>query len=397
MNIITSEIFNEETQLGRDIASIEEVFGQRDTYVLMVPRGDTATETALSDELHELPQITSMISYVDMAGAEIPLEYLDQDTLSQLMSEDYSRMVLSVDASYEGEETFSLVEKIRGIAGSYYPDAWYLAGEGVSTCDLMDTVTADMVKVNLTAIAAVFIVLLLTMKSVALPVILVLSIEAAIWMNLSCPHFMDQTKINVVNIFDGNTEGKMIDYGKYLDVRNMTTTDRIDYSGDTITILSSAEKLYYEGKLESTIMPWDIQIRYFLDGKEYPAEEIAGKSGEVKITIRITQHTKYQGNFYDNYALQASLSFDTDQYKKIVAPDATVANVGRNKQLTYTILPGKGADIEMTAEVSGFEMDGISINGIPLNLNVEVDVDDEGLMEQVTELKCQGCLPQSVH
>ena len=35
---------------------------------MLVPRGDTATETALSDELHEIPQITSIISYVDMAG-----------------------------------------------------------------------------------------------------------------------------------------------------------------------------------------------------------------------------------------------------------------------------------------------------------------------------------------
>ncbi len=191
-------------------------------------------------------------------------------------------------------------------------------------------------------------------------------------------------EINVVNIFGGNTEGVIVDYGKYLDVRNMTTTDTIDFSGDAIKIHSSAEKLYYEGKLESTLIPWDIQIRYFLDGREYSAEEIAGKSGEIKITVRITQNQKYRGDFYDNYALQASLSFDTDQCKNIVAPDATVANVGSKKQLTYTILPGKGADIEITAEVSEFEMDGISINGIPLNLNIEVD--DEELMEQVTEL-----------
>ena len=156
----------------------------------------------------------------------------------------------------------------------------------------------------------------------------------------------------------------------------------IDYSDDTIKINSSAEKLYYEGRLESTLMPWDIQIHYFLDGKEYSAEEIACKSGEMKITICIVQNQQYRGDFYDNYALQASLSLDTDKCKKIVAPDAAVANVGSNKQLTYTILPGKGADIEITAEVYEFEMDGISINGIPLNLNIEVD--DEELMEQVT-------------
>ena len=67
-------------------------------------------------------------------------------------------------------------------------------------------------------------------------------------------------EINAVNIFGGNTEGLIIDYGKYLDVRNMTTTDTIDLSGDAIKINSSAEKLYYEGKLESTLMPWDIQV-----------------------------------------------------------------------------------------------------------------------------------------
>lgn len=117
---VSTRIFNEQTQLGRDIASIEEVFGQRDTYVLMVPRGDTATETELSNEQHELSEITSIISYVDMAGAELPLEYLDEDTLSQLMSKNYSRMVLSVDAAYEGEDTFSLVETIRNITECYY-------------------------------------------------------------------------------------------------------------------------------------------------------------------------------------------------------------------------------------------------------------------------------------
>ena len=90
--------------------------------------------------------------------------------------------------------------------------------------------------------------------------------EEVIYVNLDNDGLVRE--INAVNIFDGNTEGLIIDYGKYLDVRNMTTTDTIDLSGDAIKINSSAEKLYYEGKLESTLMPWDIQIRYFLDGRE---------------------------------------------------------------------------------------------------------------------------------
>ena len=63
-------------------------------------------------------------------------------------------MILAVNADYEGEKTFELVKTIRGIANEYYPDTYYLAGEGVSTYDLMDTIIADTLKVNFIAIAA---------------------------------------------------------------------------------------------------------------------------------------------------------------------------------------------------------------------------------------------------
>ena len=208
-----SEIFAEGTQYGKDTATIEEVFGQSDTYVLMVPKGDTATETALSEELHTLPEITSIISYVDMAGAEIPNAYLDADTLAQLEGKNYSRMVITADVPYEGENTFALVENIRNIADKYYPDNNYLAGSGVSTYDLKETITADMVLVNLLAIGAVFVVLLITLKSISLPFILVLSIETAIWLNLSVPYFLDKPIYYLAYLIISSVQlGATVDY-----------------------------------------------------------------------------------------------------------------------------------------------------------------------------------------
>ncbi len=185
----SAQMFSPESRYGRDTAAIEDVFGRSDTYVLMVPGRDTAVQAELSADLHGLDHVTSIISYVDMAGAEIPLEYLDENTLALLMSDDYSRMVLSVDVPAEGAETFALVEQVRAAAEKYYPGAYYLAGNGVSTYDLMTTVTSDLAKVNLVAIGAVFLVLLLTMRSLWLPVLLVLCIETAIWLNLSVPYF----------------------------------------------------------------------------------------------------------------------------------------------------------------------------------------------------------------
>lgn len=207
--------------------------------------------------------------------------------------------------------------------------------------------------------------------------------EEVVYVNLN--HDGTVKEINVVNILKPDSTGAIVDYGDYESVRNMTTTDALDYSGDTVKINTDADKLYYEGKLKSTVMPWNVSIHYYMDGKEYSADEIAGMSGQLKMTMKITENKNYEGNFYDAYALQASVTLDTDQCKNIDAPDAAIANVGKNKQLTYTILPGKGADLTITADVTDFEMDDIAVNGIPLSLNI--DIDDDELMDQVIELQ----------
>ena len=162
---------------------------------------------------NDIPQVKSILSYVDTVGAEFPMEYLDEDTLSQLVSENYSRFVITVDADYEGEETFELVENIRNTVNTYYPDSYYLAGSGVSTYDLMDTITADTVKVNLIAIGAVFLVLLLTMKSISLPVILVLAIETAVWINVAIPYFQGNTVFYISYLIISSIQlGATVDY-----------------------------------------------------------------------------------------------------------------------------------------------------------------------------------------
>lgn len=184
-----------------------------------------------------------------------------------------------------------------------------------------------------------------------------------------------------VNIFD---DKNITDYGDYLSVELLNTTDNINQNGDEITFSSSADRVYYKGKMKSTIMPWNISIKYYVDGKEYAPEEVAGKSGKMEIYFKVSKNEAYDGSFYDAYALQASFTLDTEIAKNITASDATLANVGKKKQLTYTILPGEGIDTVITADVTDFEMDAASINGIPLNMNIQVN--DADLMNKVDEL-----------
>lgn len=185
----------------------------------------------------------------------------------------------------------------------------------------------------------------------------------------------------VVNSFAG---GEITDYGAYTSVKTLNVNDPIEQNGDTITISSDAEKVFYQGNLENTPIPWNISLRYNLDGIEYPPEELTGKSGSLKIHLEITKNPDCPGSFFEDYALQATFLMDGERFRDLEAPNATIANVGNQKQISYTVLPGKGIDTTITADVKNFEMGEVSINGIHLNLNVEID--DAELKDKVSQL-----------
>ena len=187
--------------------------------------------------------------------------------------------------------------------------------------------------------------------------------------------------LNVVNIFG---RGSVTDYGDYTDVKMLTTNDPITQNGDEITFTTDAERVYYQGTLENREIPWDISIRYTLDGKDVLPDELGGKSGKLKIYFTVTKNEKCSGTFYEDYALQAAFALNTDTCQNIIAPDATMANVGANKQLSYVILPGQGIDTTITADVADFAMDAVTINAVKMNLNITIDTD--GLKAQVGEI-----------
>lgn len=189
-------------------------------------------------------------------------------------------------------------------------------------------------------------------------------------------------EIYAVNIFGS---GQITDYGDYSSVKMLNTGDTITQNNDRITFSTDAERVYYEGIMKTKLLPWKISIHYYMDGDEYSAEEIAGMSGKLEIHFLVEKDPDCRGEFFENYALQASFTLDAEKCKNIEAEDAAIVNVGSDKQLSYTMLPGKGIDTVITADVTDFEMNAVSINGIPLSLNVEVD--DEELLERVKELQ----------
>lgn len=187
--------------------------------------------------------------------------------------------------------------------------------------------------------------------------------------------------VYAVNIYKG---GNITDYGEYSSVRLMNTSDSVSYNDDKITLSSSEDKVYLQGDMIETELPWNIEITYKLDGESISAQELAGKSGALEIGFKVTKNKKCISGFYENYALQASFTLDTKLCENITAENATIANVGSKKQISYTILPDRGIDAVITADIHDFEMDSVSINGIKLHMNIDVDTSEAS--EKIGEL-----------
>lgn len=185
----------------------------------------------------------------------------------------------------------------------------------------------------------------------------------------------------VVNIFN---DENIIDYGNYQDVKVLNTTDNIKQKGDCVHIQTKSNQLYYQGTLKDAICPWNISISYFLDGEKVSAKHIAGQSGQVEVQFDISQNEAYRGDYFKRFALQISFTLDSEKCQDLQAQRATIANAGNQKQISYIALPDKGLHASIKMDAQDFAMSAIAINGIDLNLSV--DVDEEELETKIDEL-----------
>ena len=206
-------IYGPETRVGADRQKISEIFGDVDTYVIMLPHGENARETALVEELRKDKRISVILSPESFMGLGLPSELLPESLTGQLRSPNFDRLVLTVAVSPESEETFALIQDIWDTADKYFPGEYYMTGSGVINYDLKLAVTSDRQRVNLIAIIAVFLIIMISMQNLLLPVILVLVIETAIWFNMSISFFTGSPLFYIAYLIISSIQlGATVDY-----------------------------------------------------------------------------------------------------------------------------------------------------------------------------------------
>ncbi|MBM7619977.1 X-X-X-Leu-X-X-Gly heptad repeat protein [Bacillus tianshenii] len=192
--------------------------------------------------------------------------------------------------------------------------------------------------------------------------------------------------IYVVNTLDVARAGEILDFGKYESVKNLTDLTELEQVKEEIRLDASEKgKFFYQGNLpEGTELPWDVTVTYLLDGKKVEPADLAGKSGELEIFIETSENEGAGSVFYENYLLQVSLMLP-NTYQDIEAADGMIANAGKNKQITFTVMPGQEEKMTVTATVKDFEFDGVQIAAVPSTLPIDT-TGTESMTEDMGQL-----------
>jgi len=179
----------------------------------------------LAEDLKGVEGVEHIESLFTYANPSIPREILPAQLIDNFQSENFTRMIINIDAVAESSQAFATLENVREIANRHYPGKHYLIGQTSAISDIREVVEQDFAITNLLAILAVGLIILLSFRSLALPVILVLVIQSAIWINMAIPYFTGSPLIFIGYMIVSAVQlGATIDYailltGRYMEQR----------------------------------------------------------------------------------------------------------------------------------------------------------------------------------
>ncbi len=176
------------------------------------------------NKIDDLDGVEFALGYSKVTESGIPEEIIPEDIKSVFQTGDYQLVVISSDYELATDELNEQVDKINSIIKEYDEDA-LLAGEGPLMKDLVEISDHDFNSVNSVSIAVIFVIMIFVLKSISLPVILMIVIEFAIFLNMGISTYTNTTLPFIASIVIGTIQlGATIDYAilittKYINLR----------------------------------------------------------------------------------------------------------------------------------------------------------------------------------
>lgn len=211
--------YNIDQSLPKDIPSAEaneklkEKFNMSNIHMVLLKDGLTAKEkNKMIKEIEEVDGVKWVIGLNSLIGSNLPDQMIPDDLKSMLKTDNYELQFVCSDYASATDEVNAQIANMQKIVKGYQKDAMVI-GEAPLMKDLSDVTDVDLENVNIISIAAIFVIILFTFKSISIPVILVAVIEFAIACNMAVPFYTNTSLPFVASIVIGTIQlGATVDY-----------------------------------------------------------------------------------------------------------------------------------------------------------------------------------------
>ncbi len=246
------------TRVYEDSRQIDSVFGKSNVIIGIVPNGSIATERQLTEALEDLDFVNYALSMSGTLPKGIPESFLPKDVTKELRTEGYARILISMNTVQESQYAFDCSQKLEALVKEYYPEDAYVIGMTPTTIDIRDILTDDYNKVSILSLIGVALVVFITFRSILVPILVIIPIEVAIYLNMTLPYIMGDSMVYIGYIIVSCLQlGATIDYSilmtnNYLGFRKtMSNTEAAvaAISKSTLSILTSGGILTVVGYL----------------------------------------------------------------------------------------------------------------------------------------------------
>ena len=174
---------------------------------------------AMLNEMESVDGINFALGLNSITGPLVPDKLIPDAAREQLESGGYQLLMISSQYEVATDEVNAQCNELEKIVKSYDPGGM-LIGESPCTRDLITITDHDFMVVSAVSIVAIFVIILLVLRSISLPIILVAVIELAIFINMSLAYYTGTTLPFIASICIGTIQlGATVDYAILMTTR----------------------------------------------------------------------------------------------------------------------------------------------------------------------------------
>ena len=171
----------------------------------------------------------------------------------------------------------------------------------------------------------------------------------------------------------GTTKGELTDTSDLSDIKNVKGDETFQQDGENVTWNTDGDDIYYQGKSDKDL-PVSVSIKYYLDGTEIKPEELAGKTGHLRMKVTYTNNAKQTKkiddkdvDIYSPFVMMTGMILPGDNYTNVTVDNGKVISDGDKEMVVGVAIPGLKESLDLSSDLSD------KIN-IPESFTMEADV-----------------------